>query len=381
MLEETIIGLLVVIIGLIVYFNNKGEKSNEEDFYIKSIKETQAEIKDKITERDALDLKSIEKAKESSEAEATILREELKELKKLIEKEREQRGTAYGSITQNVNDLKEQYKGLESTANKLSSALKDSSMRGNWGEVQLKRVIEHSNMVNHIDYVEQKTIETPSGIQRPDAIVKMPGGRQLVIDSKAPGRLLNAYESDDIDEQEIFMKQFADDVWETVKSLGKKSYQDNIKDDNGNKISPDFVIMFMPGEHMLQIALLHRPALWEEAVERNVILASPYILLALLRSVFYSWQQEERNNNANRILEVTEQISDRMTTFINHVESIGKGLNTSIRSYNKTIGSYNRKLLPAQRKLNKLKGSSENLTEIEEIDENPREIQQKLEMR
>ena len=259
-------------------------------------------------------------------------RRELKELKKLIEKEREQRGTAYGSITQNVNDLKEQYKGLESTANKLSSALKDSSMRGNWGEVQLKRVIEHSNMVNHIDYVEQKTIETPSGIQRPDAIVKMPGGRQLVIDSKAPGRLLNAYESDDIDEQEIFMKQFADDVWETVKSLGKKSYQDNIKDDNGNKISPDFVIMFMPGEHMLQIALLHRPALWEEAVERNVILASPYILLALLRSVFYSWQQEERNNNANRILEVTEQISDRMTTFINHVESIGKGLNTSIRS-------------------------------------------------
>ena len=89
----------------------------------------------------------------------------------------------------------------------------------------------------------------------------------------------------------------------------------------------------------------------------------------------------ERNNNANRILEVTEQISDRMTTFINHVESIGKGLNTSIRSYNKTIGSYNRKLLPAQRKLNKLKGSSENLAEIEEIDENPREIQQKLEMR
>ena len=123
-------------------------------------------------------------------------------------------------------------------------------------------------MVNHIDYVEQKTIETPSGIQRPDAIVKMPGGRQLVIDSKAPGRLLNAYESDDIDEQEIFMKQFADDVWETVKSLGKKSYQDNIKDDNGNKISSDFVIMFMPGEHMLQIALLHMPALWEEAVER-----------------------------------------------------------------------------------------------------------------
>lgn len=378
MLEEIIIILLVVVIGLIVYFNFNNN-SDKEDFNIQSIKDVQVEIKDKIIERDTLDLKSIEKAKESSESEAKILREELKSLKELIENERKQRGEAYGSITENVKLLQEQYRGLELSANKLSSALKDSSMRGNWGEVQLKRVIEHSNMVNHIDYIEQKTIETPSGIQRPDAIVKMPGGRQLVIDSKAPGRLLDAYDSDNIDEQEQFMKQFADDVWDTVKSLGLKSYQDNIKDENGNKISPDFVIMFMPGEHMLQIALLHRPTLWEEAVERNVILASPYILLALLRSVFYSWQQEERNNNANRILEVTEQLAERINTFVGHIEGIGKGLKSSIKSYNKTIGSYNHKLLPSQKRLNKLKGDSENLIEKEEIDELPREVQQKLE--
>ncbi len=377
MLEQIIIGLLIVVIALMIYFNINS--SNEkEDFNIQSIKDVQVEIKEKIIERDTLDLESIEKAKLSSETEAKILREELKSLKELIENERKQRGEAYGSITENVKLLQEQYKGLELSANKLSSALKDSSMRGNWGEVQLKRVIEHSNMVNHIDYVEQKTIETSDGIQRPDAIIKMPGGRQLVIDSKAPGRLLDAYESDDIDEQEKFMKQFADDVWDTVKSLGLKSYQDNIKDKSGNKISPDFVIMFMPGEHMLQIALLHRPTLWEEAVERNVILASPYILLALLRSIFYSWQQEERNNNANRILEVTEQLAERINTFIGHIEGIGKGLKSSIKSYNKTIGSYNHKLLPSQKRLNKLKGASENLIEKEEIDELPREVQQKI---
>ena len=378
MLEQIIIGLLIVVIALMIYFNINS--SNEkEDFNIQSIKEVQVEIKEKIIERDTLDLESIEKAKLSSETEAKILREELKSLKELIENERKQRGEAYGSITENVKLLQEQYKGLELSANKLSSALKDSSMRGNWGEVQLKRVIEHSNMVNHIDYVEQKTIETSDGIQRPDAIIKMPGGRQLVIDSKAPGRLLDAYESEDIDEQEEFMKQFADDVWDTVKSLGLKSYQDNIKDKSGNKISPDFVIMFMPGEHMLQIALLHRPTLWEEAVERNVILASPYILLALLRSIFYSWQQEERNNNANRILEVTEQLAERINTFVGHIEGIGKGLKSSIKSYNKTIGSYNHKLLPSQKRLNKLKGASENLIEKEEIDELPREVQQKIE--
>ena len=377
MLEEIIIALLIVVIALMIYFNvNRGDE--KEDFNIQSIKDVQVEIKEKIIERDTLDLESIEKAKLSSETEAKILREELKSLKELIENERKQRGEAYGSITENVKLLQEQYKGLEVSANKLSSALKDSSMRGNWGEVQLKRVIEHSNMVNHIDYVEQKTIETSDGIQRPDAIVKMPGGRQLVIDSKAPGRLLDAYESEDIDEQERFMKQFADDVWDTVKSLGLKSYQDNIKDESGNKISPDFVIMFMPGEHMLQIALLHRPTLWEEAVERNVILASPYILLALLRSIFYSWQQEERNNNANRIVEVTEQLAERINTFVGQIEGIGKGLKSSIKSYNKTIGSYNHKLLPSQKRLNKLKGASENLIEKEEIDELPREVQQKL---
>ena len=271
MLEQIIIGLLVVIIAMMIYFN-LNNPDDKEDFNIQSIKDVQVEIKEKIIERDTLDLESIEKAKLSSETEAKILREELKALKELVEKERKERGDAYVSITDNVKLLREQYEGLELSTNKLSSALKDSSMRGNWGEVQLRRVIEHSNMLRHVDYVEQKTIEAKDGSrQRPDAIVNMPGGRQLVIDSKAPGRLLDAYESEDIDEQERFMKQFADDVWETVKSLGQKSYQDSIKDESGNKISPDFVIMFMPGEHMLQIALLHRPTLWEEAVERNVI--------------------------------------------------------------------------------------------------------------
>ena len=158
MLEQIIIGLLIVTIVLMLYFNLN--KSDKEDFNIQSIKDVQVEIKDKIIERDTLDLKSIEKAKESSESEARILREELKSLKELIEKERKHRGEAYGSISENVKLLQEQYKGLELSTTKLSSALSDNSMRGNWGEVQLRRVIEHSNMLRHVDYVEQKTIET-----------------------------------------------------------------------------------------------------------------------------------------------------------------------------------------------------------------------------
>ena len=196
MLEQIIIGLLVVIIAMMIYFNINNQ-DDKEDFNIQSIKDVQVEIKEKIIERDTLDLESIEKAKLSSETEAKILREELKTLKELVEKERKERGDAYVSISDNVKLLREQYEGLEISTNKLSSALKDSSMRGNWGEVQLRRVIEHSNMLRHVDYVEQKTIEAKDGSrQRPDAIVNMPGGRQLVIDSKAPGRLLDAYESE-----------------------------------------------------------------------------------------------------------------------------------------------------------------------------------------
>ena len=364
-----LIGIAVlIVIGLTIYFR-------KDDFDLRSIKELQVEIKEKIVERDTLDLKSVEKAKESSKEEAKILREELKTLKKLVEQEQKERAEAYGSITENVGLLYEQYKGLETSAHKLTSALSDSSMRGNWGEVQLRRVIEHSNMIKHVDFIEQSTVETSDGsTQRPDVVVNMPSGKKLVIDSKAPGKLLKAYETEVESERDEIMKEFADDVWATVKHLSRKKYQDNIKDAAGNQISPDFVIMFLPGEYMLQIALYFRPELWEEAVGKKIILASPYILLALLKSVFFSWKEEEQEKNSQKILLQTSEIVDRIRVIMSNFEDVGRGLTKSIKSYNKTIGSYNRRLLPARERLDKLRGSEDELLELDGVEEETRKL-------
>lgn len=362
-------GIAVLIaIGLILYFR-------KDDFDLRSIKDLQVEIKDRLVERDTLDLDSITKAKESSKVEAKILREELKTLKKLVEQEQKERVEAYGSITENVGRLHEQYKGLEDSATKLKSALSDNSMRGNWGEVQLRRVIEHSNMVKHVDFLEQSTVESSDGSpQRPDVIVNMPGGKKLVIDSKAPGKLLQAYETVVESERDKIMKEFADDVWSTVKQLSQKKYQDNIKDAAGNPLSPDFVIMFMPGEYMLQIALHFRPELWEESVGKKIILASPYILMALLKSVFFTWKEEEQERNSQDILLQTSEIVDRIDTLMSHFEDVGKGLSKSVESYNKTRSSYTRRLLPARNRLNKLRGSEDELLELDEIEEDIRDL-------
>jgi DNA recombination protein RmuC len=364
-----LIGIAVLVaIGLIIYFR-------KDDFDLRAIKELQVEIKEKIVQRDALDLESVEKANKSSEEEAKILREELKTLKELVEKERKERGEAYGSITENVGRLHQQYEGLADSASKLRSALSDSSMRGNWGEVQLRRVIEHSSMIKHVDFIEQETVETSDGsTQRPDVIVNMPSGKKLVIDSKAPGKLLQAYETNVESERDEIMKEFADDVWSTVKLLARKKYQDNIKDAAGKQISPDFVIMFMPGEYMLQIALYFRPELWEEAVGKKIILASPYILLALLKSVFFSWKEEEQEKNSQKILLQTSEIVDRIGTMMTNFEDVGKGLTKSVKSYNKTIGSYNRRLLPARERLDRLRGSEDELLELDGVEEETRKL-------
>jgi|TARA_Y100000031_G_scaffold22561_1_gene23640 DNA recombination protein RmuC len=364
-----LLGIVVLIaIALATYFR-------KDEFDLRSIKDLQVEIKERLVERDALDFQSLEKAKKSSEEKTKIMREELKTLKKLVEEEKEQRGKAYTSITENIRQLHEEYKGLQTSSTNLVAALKDSTMRGNWGEVQLQRVLELSNMVKYVDFDPQKTIEAEDGsMQRPDAIVNMPGGKQLVIDSKAPGKLLEAYESENEDDKEKYMKQFADDVWETVKLLGKKKYWDNLEDKSGNKLSPDFVIMFMPGEHMLQIALFHRPALWEEAVERKVILASPYILLALLRSISHSWQQEERSRNTDKILQVSDEVVKRVEVLMKHLGGVEKGMKNSLNSWNDAIKSYESRLLKSREKLQDLKGEASDLKRIGTIDDSPKKL-------
>lgn len=367
MLEEIIIALLIVVIALMIYFivNRSSEK---EDFNIQSIKDVQVEIKDKIIERDALDLKSIEDAKKSSESEAKILQEQVKTLKELVESEQKERGKAYGDVSKDIKKLDKEFEGLKNIAIQLHSSLKGDAKRGNWGEIQLRQILEHANMIKHVDFIEQYYMKDEDGkALYPDVLVKMPNQKQLLIDSKAIGELLQEYGMNDLNDDEKLKseKRFAKDVSDTMTKLSRKDYRNNLKDNNGNKLTPDFIIMFLPGEYHLQIAMLHKPELWEISLEKKIILASPYILLALLKTVFYSWQQDERNNNTEKILKTTREVSERVTKLIEHVESVGHRLSQTVASYEDVVGSYNDRLLPSRKRLNSLSGSQQALLELE----------------
>ena len=179
MLEEIIIGLLIIVVLLIVYFNNNNKGNSD----IESLERLQLSTIKALQDRDTLDLKSIEDSKEASEGEAKILKEQIKELKNLINEEQKYRNEAYGDITRNINNLKEKSEGLEKAAINLHSSLKDNNKRGNWGEIQLKKILEHANMVEHIDYIQQPPLKPEDGTtQFPDVLVKMPNEKQLLID-------------------------------------------------------------------------------------------------------------------------------------------------------------------------------------------------------
>jgi DNA recombination protein RmuC len=363
MLEEIIIALLIIVVFLLVYYNNNKGKSDIEPLERLQLNTIQA-----LEKRDTLDLKSIEDAKKSSEGEAKILKEQVKVLKELVEKEQKERGKAYGNVSKDIESLDRQFEKLENVAIQLHSSLKGDAKRGNWGEIQLRQILEHANMIKYVDFIEQYPIKTEDGkTQYPDVLVKMPSEKKLLIDSKAIGKLLKNYGQNDLSDEEKLdsEKRFAEDVADTMGKLSRKKYRDNLKDNNGNKLTPDFIIMFMPGEYHLQIAMLHKPELWEVSLDKKIILASPYILLALLKTVFYSWQQDERNSNTEKILKTTREVSDRITKLIEHIENVGDGLRKTVDSYESVVGSYNEMLLPSRRKLNSLDGSQETLLELE----------------
>ena len=368
MLEQIIIGLLVVIIVMMIYFNLNNQ-DDKEDFNIQSIKDVQIEIKNKIIERDALDLKSVEDAKKSSESEAKILQEQVKNLKELVESEQKERGKAYGDVSKDIEKLDKEFEGLKNVAIQLHSSLKGDAKRGNWGEIQLRQILEHANMIKHVDFIEQyyMTDEETGKPLYPDVLVKMPNQKQMLIDSKAIGKLLREYGMNDVNEDEKLdsEKRFASDVSDTMYKLSRKNYRDNLKDNNGNKLTPDFIIMFLPGEYHLQVAMLHKPELWENSLDKKIILASPYILLALLKTVFYSWQQDERNSNTEKILKTTRILSERIAKLIEHVENVGNGLKQTVDSYESLVGSYNDRLLPSRKELNSLSGGQQTLLELE----------------
>lgn len=302
----------------------------------------------------------LDKRQKSIENLVTPVHEKLKELHGMVE---QSKGTDQA--------LREElHKHARETA-KLVGVLRDPSAQGMWGEYILEGVLEKSGLMKGVHYHTQMTMETDQGRRRPDAVIEMQDGFNIIIDAKAPLNDVVRHMSNDEmseDDHKQLMHKLASQVREHVKALGKKGYWENLD-------SPDFTVMFLPSEHMYSMALRADPSLPDFAAAQNVIIASPTLLMSLLRVVSMSWRQVELAQNAIEISTVGQELYKRLLTFTSHIEKIGKGLQNAMGSYDSAIGSMERSVLPSARKFKELQsGLDKDLPEINEIEVKPRSL-------
>jgi len=283
---------------------------------------------------------------------------------RLMEQERKQ---AYGSISQFLGNMAETQLQLQNETRNLVKALRRPEVRGQWGEMTLKRLVELAGMIEYCDFYEQEHLRTENGALRPDMIIRMPGDRIIVVDVKTPlDSYLSAIETTDDEERATHMKNHARKVRDRIRELSAKAYWEQF--DN----SPDFVVLFIPGDQFLTSALDQDKTLLEDAIRQRVILASPMSLVALLRTVAYTWRQEKITANAEDIRRIGEELYTRLATFGEHLSRLGKSLDASVSNYNKAVGSYDKRILPGARKFSELGISARNAPEdVETIEKIP----------
>lgn len=261
-------------------------------------------------------------------------------------KEIEQARTeAYGAIREQVKNLTEGQAALGGETRKLVQALRAPKTRGRWGEMQLRQVFDMAGMSEHVDYDLEKSLGTDDGLRRPDAIVRIPGGKSIVVDAKTPlDGYLDALEAETPELQQEHLARHARHVRTHVKQLASKAYQNALGE------TPDFVVMFIPGETFVSAAAEVDPGLIEYAFENKVLIATPTTLMALVKSIAYGWQQEKMAENALEVQETAKELYKRLVTFSANLASVGRALSSSVSSYNKAVGSLEARVLPSARK-------------------------------
>jgi DNA recombination protein RmuC len=280
------------------------------------------------------------------------------------------RGQAYAALSTQLQSLVQTQSALRSETANLVKALRTPSVRGRWGEIQLRRVVEIAGMLKHCDFLEQQSFEGPEGKLRPDLRVLLPGGKNLIVDAKAP---LQAYlDSLEAPTEEIRiarLKDHARQVREHMSRLAAKSYWDYLKP------SPEFVILFLPGETFFSAALEQDPSLIEQGVNQRVILATPTTLIALMRAVAYGWRQEQLAENAQRISELGKELYDRLASTAASITGMGAALKNCVEKYNRAVGSLESRVLPAARRFKELGvGPKEEIIALEPLETIPREL-------
>ena len=263
------------------------------------------------------------------------------------------RQSAYVGLSEQIKNLVTTQHKLESETMNLVKALRTPHVKGQWGEIHLKRTVELAGMINRVDFLEQESTETEDGIQRPDMVISLPNSRKIVVDAKAPlNAYLDAIEASNEIEQKRKQKSHARQIKDHLIKLGAKSYWKQFEP------TPEFVVLFLPGEAFFSTALQHDPTLIDFGIENRVILATPTTLIALLKAVAYGWRHESITEEAKTICELGNTLYHRISILSGHFGDMKKGLERTVTSYNKMMSSLETRILPSARKFKDLKVAS-----------------------
>jgi DNA recombination protein RmuC len=316
-----------------------------------------------------------EKAKrELSEREKAVealvkpIREALDASQKQIAELEKSRSEAYGSIKSQLEEMHSSQKSLKQETQNLVNALRRPEVRGRWGEITLRRLVELAGMVEHCDFQEQVHSVGEGQVIRPDMVVRMPDQRELVVDVKTPlDAYLEAVEAKDDAQRRLGLERHARNVHTHIRLLASKAYWDQFEE------SPEFVILFIPGDQFLSAALNEKPDLIEYALSKQIILATPTSLVALLKAVAYGWRQVSLAENAREIRTLAEDLYGRLASFVGHMNTMGRQLARSVEHYNKAVGSLERSVLPGARKFVELGvHEKKEMEKLETLDPVPR---------